>query len=72
MSSEHEMLPQPYSAHPASCFLRPFTLADAPDVQRLAGALEVASTTAMIPASVRGWHGRSSGYAARMQGWCPR
>ncbi len=29
--------------------LRPFTLADAPDVQRLAGAWEVASTTGNIP-----------------------
>lgn len=29
--------------------LRPFTLADAPDVQRLAGAREVASTTTNIP-----------------------
>ncbi len=29
--------------------LRPFTMADAPDVQRLAGAREVASTTLRIP-----------------------
>ncbi|HEY9636577.1 MAG TPA: GNAT family N-acetyltransferase [Coleofasciculaceae cyanobacterium] len=29
--------------------LRPFTFADAPDVQRLAGAHEIAATTLMIP-----------------------
>ena len=29
--------------------LRPFTLADAPEVQRLAGAREIAATTAAIP-----------------------
>ena len=33
----------------ARLVLRPFTVADAPDVQRLAGAREVASTTLLIP-----------------------
>jgi hypothetical protein len=38
--------------------LRPFTVADAPDVQRLAGAREVASTTLRIPASLYHRDGR--------------
>nr|MCU0509361.1 GNAT family N-acetyltransferase [Anaerolineae bacterium] len=42
------MLPQPI-LRTARLVLRPFTLADAPDVQRLAGAPEVAATTAAIP-----------------------
>jgi len=42
------MLEQPL-LHTARLTLRPFTLADAADVQRLAGAREIASTTAVIP-----------------------
>ncbi len=42
------MLNQPI-LHTTRLTLRPFTLADAADVQRLAGAREVASTTATIP-----------------------
>lgn len=42
------MLPQPI-LYTSRLTLRPFTLADAPDVQRMAGAPEVASTTAAIP-----------------------
>lgn len=42
------MLPQPILRTPR-LILRPFTLADAPAVQRLAGAPEVAATTAAIP-----------------------
>jgi RimJ/RimL family protein N-acetyltransferase len=42
------MLLQPI-LHTPRLTLRPFELADAPDVQRLAGAREVASTTAAIP-----------------------
>ena len=42
------MLPQP-TLRTARLLLRPFTLTDAPGVQRMAGALEVASTTAAIP-----------------------
>ena len=42
------MLDQP-TLHTPRLLLRPFTLADAADVQRLAGAREIASTTAVIP-----------------------
>ena len=42
------MLPQPI-LRTHRLILRPFTLADAPDVQLLAGAREVAATTALIP-----------------------
>lgn len=42
------MLPQPI-LHTPRLTLRPFRLADAPRVQRMAGAPEVASTTAAIP-----------------------
>ena len=42
------MLPQPILRTPR-LILRPFTLADARDVQRLAGAREVAATTAAVP-----------------------
>lgn len=42
------MIEQPI-LHTERLTLRPFTLADAADVQRLAGAREVASTTATIP-----------------------
>lgn len=42
------MLPQPILRTPR-LILRPFTLTDAPEVQRLAGAREVAATTAAIP-----------------------
>lgn len=42
------MIHQPI-LHTPHLTLRPFTLADATDVQRLAGAREVASTTATIP-----------------------
>ena len=41
-------LPQP-SLETERLFLRPFTLADAPAVQSLAGAVEVASTTLTVP-----------------------
>ncbi len=42
------MLDQP-TLHTPRLLLRPLTLADAADVQRLAGAREIASTTAVIP-----------------------
>jgi RimJ/RimL family protein N-acetyltransferase len=42
------MLPQPILRTPR-LILRPFTLADALEVQRLAGAPEVAATTAAVP-----------------------
>jgi [ribosomal protein S5]-alanine N-acetyltransferase len=42
------MLEQPI-LHTPRLTLRPFTLDDAADVQRLAGAREIASTTAVIP-----------------------
>ncbi len=42
------MIEQPI-LHTRRLILRPFTLADAADVQRLAGAYEIASTTAVIP-----------------------
>ncbi len=42
------MIEQPI-LHTQRLTLRPFTLADAADVQRLAGAYEIASTTAFIP-----------------------
>jgi RimJ/RimL family protein N-acetyltransferase len=42
------MLPQPI-LRTRRLLLRPFTLADAPAAQRLAGAREVAATTAAIP-----------------------
>lgn len=42
------MIQQPI-LHTRRLTLRPFTLADAPDVQRLAGAHEIASTTVNIP-----------------------
>ncbi len=42
------MLEQPTLRTPR-LLLRPFTLADAADVQRLAGAREIASTTGVIP-----------------------
>jgi [ribosomal protein S5]-alanine N-acetyltransferase len=41
-------LPQP-SLATERLFLRPFTLADAPAVQALAGAVEIASTTLHVP-----------------------
>jgi RimJ/RimL family protein N-acetyltransferase len=44
----HAMLPQPILRTPR-LLLRPFSLSDAPEVQRLAGAPEVAATTAAIP-----------------------
>jgi RimJ/RimL family protein N-acetyltransferase len=43
------MMPERPTLTTARLVLRPFTVADAPDVQRLAGAREVASTTLNIP-----------------------
>ena len=42
-------MPEPPSLHTDRLFLRPFTLADAPELQRLIGAREVASTTLNVP-----------------------
>jgi RimJ/RimL family protein N-acetyltransferase len=42
-------MPERPTLETARLILRPFTLEDAPEVQRLAGAREVASTTANIP-----------------------
>ena len=42
-------MPEQPTLHTPRLLLRPFTLADAADVRRLAGAREIASTTAVIP-----------------------
>jgi [ribosomal protein S5]-alanine N-acetyltransferase len=57
----------------ARLVLRPFTLDDAPDVQRLAGAREVASTTINVPhpyelESAVGWIGTHAESFARGKG----